>query len=67
MWISTVEMVNGQNYTNVCREVELPPMIGRYDAMLHEFAEIVRGERKPQFDYKHEYEVQKLVLECCVE
>lgn len=66
-WISTVEMVNGQIYNNVCREVDLPPMIGRYDAMLLEFAEIVRGERKPQFDYKHEYEVQKLVLECCAE
>ena len=67
MWISTKEMVGDQNYNNICQEVELEPMIGRYDEMMLEFAEIVRGEKQNPYDYDYEYEVQKLVLACCAE
>lgn len=67
LWISTKEMVGDRIYQDVCEEIELPPTDGRYDKMMLEFAKIVRGEMQPVFDYDYEYELQKLVLECCAE
>lgn len=67
IWLSTAEMVNGDHYNNICREIEVEPMIGRYDEMILEFGKIVRGEIQNPYGYDYEYEVQKLVLECCAE
>ena len=38
---------------------------GRYDLMMQEFVESVRGDRPNDSDYKHEYLLQKYTLEAC--
>ena len=67
MWISTKELVDGRQYRNICQQVELEPMVGRYDEMMLEFGKIVRGEIENPFDYDYEYSLQSLVLACCAE
>jgi len=39
---------------------------GRYDAMMLNFAEMVRGKKNP-FSYDYELELYKLVLRACGE
>ncbi len=69
LWIATAEMADGgHDYDSTARKkLELPPMKGRYDDMMVEFAAIVRGDIENPFDYEYEYEVQRLVLEACKE
>jgi hypothetical protein len=45
--------------------VKLPPLTGRYDDMLRDFAGQIRGEKSvvPQFDAAHELAVQRVTLQ----
>ncbi len=47
------------------QEVDVGPLGGRYDAQLIEFARIIRGEIRNPFDYQHELNVQKCLLDAC--
>ena len=47
------------------QDVELPPMIGRYDDQLTEFARIVRGEIETPYPLDHELAVEDVVLQAC--
>ena len=42
--------------------IDLPPMGGRYDELMLDFARCVRGEKKNPFDYAHELLVHKATL-----
>ncbi len=42
--------------------IELPPMGGRYDELLLDFARCVRGEKENPFDYAHELLVHQATL-----
>ncbi len=44
------------------QKVELPPMSGRYDTQLIEFARAIRGETEPSFSPAHELTLQKAVI-----
>lgn len=46
------------------RIIPIEPINGsqRYDAMMLDFAAMVRGEKRNPFDYDYEYQLQKLVL-----
>ena len=67
LWISTLDMVDGDHYNDICREVVIPSMVSRYDNMMLDFAKVVRGEIESPFNYEYEYELQRLVLEACRE
>lgn len=47
------------------QEVPQPPLKGRYDDQLLEFARIVRGEIANPYPYDHELRVQHCFLEAC--
>ncbi len=42
--------------------VELPPMKGRYDELMLDFAQCVRGEKENPFGYEHELMIHKATL-----
>ncbi len=56
-------------YRSLISEIELPvpAVAGRYDAMMLDFAAMVRGEKENPFDYRYEYDVHRLLLACCGE
>ena len=37
----------------------------RYDAMMHDFAQIVRGEKQNDYSYDYELKLFKMVMKCC--
>ena len=45
--------------------VEIPPVAGRYDSQLMEFAKCVRGEMENPFTYEYELQTQRMVLAAC--
>jgi Predicted dehydrogenases and related proteins len=47
------------------QEIPQPPLKGRYDDQLLEFASIVRGEIPNPYPYDHELRVQRWFLEAC--
>lgn len=53
---------SGDVYRDRKTGVELPPMGGRYDELLLDFARFVRGERENPFGYEHELLVHKATL-----
>lgn len=44
------------------QEIPLPEMPGRYDDQLRELAQVVRGERAPEYDAAHDLAVHEAVL-----
>lgn len=62
-------IVNAGSYSNDYNAVErnIPnlPSNCRYDAMILDFAAMVRGEKENQFTYEYELQLQKLVLASC--
>lgn len=54
-----------ESYKKGYQEVVLPPMPGRYDGQLIEFARIVRGEMANPFPLTHELMVQEALLAAC--
>ncbi|MBQ9773276.1 MAG: Gfo/Idh/MocA family oxidoreductase [Clostridia bacterium] len=67
LYLSTKEMVGPDIYRNICKKIDLKPMIGRYDDMMMAFAAYVRGEKKNPYDYDYEYGLQEVVLAACQE
>jgi predicted dehydrogenase len=48
-------------------EIVMPPMNGRYDAQLVEFAQIIRRQIGNPYSLEHEYAVQQVLLAACGE
>lgn len=46
-------------------ELSYPPISGRYDAMMLDFASMVRGEKENAFDYIYELDTQRLLFAAC--
>ncbi len=60
--VTYAEGGGGNVYCDRKREVELPPMGGRYDELLLDFARCVRGEKENPYGYAHELLVHKATL-----
>ncbi|MFA6286733.1 MAG: Gfo/Idh/MocA family oxidoreductase [Opitutaceae bacterium] len=56
---------NSGDFQKGLQEVHQPPLKGRYDDQLLEFARIVRGEITNPYSYGHELLVQQCLLEAC--
>ncbi|MDF2722187.1 MAG: dehydrogenase [Paenibacillus sp.] len=65
MWESYIEDVHGGNYRNYAREVAVPPITGRYDALMLSFAEMVRGEKPNPYSYEYELLLQRACMRAC--
>jgi predicted dehydrogenase len=59
-----LDEVRGQ-YKKGEQQVELPPMPGRYDKQLSEFARVVRGEKQPDYSPQHDLVVHETLLRAC--
>lgn len=53
------------NYRDNAREVNLPPVTGRYDAMMLDFAEMVRGNKPNPYTYEYELMLHRACLKAC--
>ncbi len=51
-----------QGHKKGYQEIALPPMPGRYDEQLLEFARIIRGEKESEYSREHDLGVQEAVL-----
>ena len=60
----TLEDFKPDSWKNSAQYVCSTPA-GRYDAMLHGFAEMVRGERKNPYTPDYEIGLMRLLLKCC--
>lgn len=62
--ITGVREAYGTGWTDrgICYDSEV---YGRYDAMMREFAECVRGEKKNPFSYEYERNLHRLLLKSC--
>lgn len=65
LMLSLKEMTQGREYTDCKSYIPMPPMRGRYDAMMLEFADLVENKFENPFTYKYELLVQKAVLAAC--
>lgn len=64
--VMTVSYAGAANAYADCREtVQLPPITGRYDEQMLDFARIVRGERENPFSYDHELRIHRATLQTC--
>ncbi len=54
-----------RNFRGKYEERHFPKASGRYDAMMLDFAEIVKGNKENPFPYEYELLVQKAVLAAC--
>jgi len=50
---------------HMVKTIETVPAENRYDAMMLDFAAMVRGEKENPFNYEYELQTQKLVLAAC--
>ena len=67
MFVSYSDMTQDNCFANIKEEIDIKQFsgYGRYEDMMIDFAEIVSGKKKNEFDYEYEYNVQKLLLEIC--
>ncbi|NLO35704.1 MAG: Gfo/Idh/MocA family oxidoreductase [Clostridiaceae bacterium] len=65
MTVTLSQDTAGREYSDRQQPVELPPQGGRYDAMMLDFAEMVRGTKANPYDYNYEYQLHKLILAAC--
>lgn len=63
--VSFSSMTEGKLYTDCKQPVHMLKTAGRYDAMMLDFAEMVRGKKENPFTYEYEFDVQKAVLAAC--
>jgi len=47
------------------RDIQTVPITERYDAMMLDFAKMVRGEKENPYTYEYEFQLQRLVLASC--
>ena len=50
---------------HIKRHIKTVPIEKRYDAMMLDFAKMVRGEKENPYTYEYELQLQKLVLAAC--
>lgn len=55
----------GSIYCDRKEVVQLPPMTGRYDGLMRDFALCVRGDKENPFSYEHERIVHEATLQAC--
>jgi len=60
--VTVAKAGGGDIYCDRKEDVELPPMGGRYDELMLDFARCVRGEMENPFGYEHELLVHKATL-----
>lgn len=60
--VVTIAKGGGDIYCDRKALVELPPMGGRYDGLMLDFARCVRGEKENPFGYEHELLIHKATL-----
>ena len=60
--VTVAKAGGGDIYCDRKEDVELPPMGGRYDELMLDFARCVRGEKENPFGYDHELLVHKATL-----
>ncbi len=65
LFLSLKEMTVERDYTDCKSIVPMPPMTGRYDKMMLEFAKLIETGEKNRFAYDYELLVQKAVLSAC--
>lgn len=63
--LSLKEMTEGREYTDCKCLVPMPPVTGRYDAMMLDFARMIEEGRDNPYTYEYELLVQKAVLAAC--
>lgn len=64
--VMTVSYAGAGNPYADCREtVALPPITGRYDEQMLDFARIVRGKKENPFSYDHELRIHRATLRAC--
>jgi predicted dehydrogenase len=65
MYLSTKKTLAGQPGRERRRNIDIPPIGGRYDTMMLDFAAMVRGEKQNPFTYEYELAVQRACLASC--
>jgi len=65
MTYSDVEMTKPTPYRNICEEKHFPNPTGRYDVMVKELYEYIRGTKENPYSYEYEYQLQRMVLAAC--
>lgn len=65
LFLALKEMTQGRDYTDCKGIVPMPPMTGRYDSMMLEFAKMIENGAENRFSYEYELLVQKAVLAAC--
>jgi predicted dehydrogenase len=65
MSLATKEDTKPSAYHDHKRMIEVPPIQGRYDSMMVDFAAMVRGEKENPFTYDYELKVQRVGLAAC--
>lgn len=64
--VMTVSRAGTDNiYADHRETVELPPITGRYDEEMLDFARIVAGEKENPFSYDHELRIHRATLRAC--
>lgn len=59
------EMALGGHYVDCKSMIPIPPIAGRYDAMMLDFARMVENGKENPYSYEYELMVQKAVLQAC--
>jgi hypothetical protein len=54
-----------EGYKKGYQEVKMPPIPGRYDVQLIDFAKIIRGEKEADYSPPHDLAVQEALLRAC--
>jgi predicted dehydrogenase len=62
---SYIEGIQGVNNRDRGREVIVPELTGRYDTMMLDFAEMVRGNKENPFTYEYELLLHRACLKAC--
>jgi len=63
--LSLKEMTRERYYADCKSDIPMPPVTGRYDAMMLEFADLIEKKLENPFTYEYELMVQKAVLTAC--
>lgn len=62
LYLALKEFTENRDYADCKSVIPMPPMAGRYDAMMIDFAQIVKGIKETPYSYEYELLVQKATL-----
>lgn len=65
--LTKIRQVEQGNGWNADQDFETSPMYNRYDDMMKNFAQIIRGEKENAYSYDYELQLNRLVMRCCGE